>query len=102
MDWKSPFIVYRITENGKLQEVFHANDLKDAKYWLSYIAEPGDVLCKTPAHPNYKEQSGLPEYWSHKLHSGQPSRDKSAWDNMAKEKNCDATFPNEQFIDSNK
>lgn len=97
MDWNAPFIIYRITPEGKLVEVYHATDLKSAKYWLNFIAETGDVLCKTPAHPNYKEQTGRPEYWSHKHECGESATNKAAWEAIAKEKKCEPAFPCEQL-----
>jgi hypothetical protein len=96
MDWKSPFIVYRIIGDGKLEEVFHAEDIKKAKYWLTYIAQPGDVLCKTPVHPKHSKQSKGPEYWSHKEQSGKPSSTEDDWKNFAKNKNFTFVFPEEQ------
>ncbi len=96
MDWSSPFIVYRINAEGKLEEVFHAEDLKKAKYWLTYIAQPGDVLCKTPKHPKHSGQSKTPEYWSHKDSSGTPMTKEDAWKNFAKSKTQIVEFPCEQ------
>lgn len=97
MDWKSPFIVYRITAEGKLEEVFHANDLKKAKYWLTYIAQPGDVCCRTPVHPKHSQASKTPEYWSHKESSGSPSSNPESWTQYAKDKKFDLNFPTEQL-----
>lgn len=97
MDWISPFIVYRINEEGKLEEVFHAEDLKKAKYWLTYIALPGDVLCKTPRHPKHSGVSKCPEYWSHKDCTGIPMTGEKAWKEYAKEKACLVEFPSEQI-----
>lgn len=96
MDWSSPFIVYRINAEGKLEEVFHAEDLKKAKYWLTYIAQPGDVLCKTPKHPKHSGQSKAPEYWSHKDSSGTPTMKEEAWKESVKGKGIDVAFPCEQ------
>lgn len=70
MEWKSPFVIYRVSGDGKIEEVYHAADIKKAKYWLTYIAKPGDVLCKTPIHPKHTKASAKPEYWSHKEASG--------------------------------
>lgn len=94
MDWKSPFIVYRIEADGKLREVFHAKDIQKAKYWLSYIAEVGDVLTKTPAHP--KNASGKPEYWSHKESSGQAVTSMEKWLKMHSLSNFESVSPAEQ------
>jgi len=95
MEWKSPFIVYRVSEDGSISEVFYANNLKDAKYWLTYIAKPGDVLCKTPAHPRHN--GDRPEYWSHKQQSGTPCSDQEGWGKFAEERKFSMEFPNEQW-----
>lgn len=97
MEWVSPFIVYRITSNNRLEEVFHAEDLKKAKYWLTYIAKPGDVLCKTPLHPKHSKQNNKPEYWSHKEKSGQPSSNESEWKKLVQQSTDQVEFPCEQF-----
>jgi len=94
MEWKSPFIVYRIDGSGKLSEVFHSTDLQKAKYWLSYIAEIGDVLVKTPAHP--KNDSGKPQYWSHKERSGQAVTAEEKWLKMHSLTTFDSVAPSEQ------
>ena len=97
MEWKSPFIIYRISAEGQLQEVFHAEDLKQAKYWLTYIAQPGDVLCKTPAHPKHSRTGKTPEYWSHKEGSGTPMSREDAWKKLAESRKCNFLFPEEQL-----
>jgi hypothetical protein len=93
MDWGSPFVVYRITAEGKLEQVFQAEDLKKAKYWLTYIAKPGDVLCKTPAHPKHTGKTPAPEYWSHKAQSGTPCSKEDEWWQFAKSKSTELSFP---------
>lgn len=95
MAWKNPFIIYRITEDAKLVEVFQAEDIKKAKYWLTYIAKPGDVLCKTPIHPKHSGSTKCPEYWSHKESGGKLCHDKQAWDQLASDKHAPAEFPPE-------
>lgn len=97
MEWNVPFIIYRITQDGKVDEVFHAADLKMAKYWLTYIAQPGDVLCKTPLHPKHSKAKPNPEYWSHKEHSGTPSSEETAWKKHATRLHFDGDFPVEQL-----
>jgi hypothetical protein len=68
-----------------------------AKYWLTYIAQPGDVLCKTPIHPKHSKASPQPEYWSHKESSGSPITNEQDWRKHAERKNFDGTFPPEQM-----
>ena len=96
MDWSTPFIVYRLTADARLEEVFHAADLKKAKYWLTYIAEPGDVLCKTPLHPKHSHTTRSPEYWGHKEMSGTPSSKEEEWRSYARSRNFTLVFPEEQ------
>lgn len=93
MEWTSPFVIYRITSDGKLLPVYEAKDLKQAKYWLTYIAQPGDVLCKTPIHPKHSKQSSKPEYWAHKETSATPCSKETAWKTFAVAKNFSMTFP---------
>lgn len=97
MEWSSPFIIYRISAESKLEEVYHAADLKQAKYWLTYIAQPGDVLCKTPVHPKHSKTKKTAEYWSHKEHSGTPSSKEEQWIEMAKARGFAFVFPAEQL-----
>jgi len=100
MDWKIPFVIYRITAENKLEEVYHALDIKQAKYWLTYIAQPGDVLCKTPLHPKHSKATPRPEYWSHKAQSGTPAAKEEEWTGIAKEKNFCDPFPEQQQKES--
>ena len=97
MDWNVPFVIYRINSQGQLEEVFLAHDLKSAKYWLTYLALPGDVLCKTPLHPKHSREHDSPEYWSHKDHSREPMISEKSWQDLAQERNCDGKFPNQQL-----
>ena len=90
MQWKSSFSVLRMQADGNLKEVFGADDIQKAKYWLSYIAEVGDLLVKTPAHP--KNSSGQPQYWSHKEQTGQAVTSKEGWMNMHSISDFDAVF----------
>ncbi len=96
MDWHSPFVVYRITADGKLEEVFHAQTLKKARYWLQYIAQPGDVCCMTPINAKHSRKTAKPEYFGHKEKSGQPNWDAKRWTEIAKTKNI-SEFPEEQL-----
>ncbi|RMG43639.1 MAG: hypothetical protein D6719_03450 [Candidatus Dadabacteria bacterium] len=94
MSWSAPFVIYRLDNDGKLHQVYQAQDLKDAKYWLTYIAEAGDVLCKTPAHPRHTGET--PAYWSHKESSGKPATNEEAWRQLAASRNFNGEFPSEQ------
>lgn len=97
MNWTAPFAIYRIDAEGKIQQVHVAQDLKGAKYWLTYIAQPGDVLCKTPAHPKHSHASPKPEYWSHKEEKGTPGHDEQKWKKFAETKNCSLEFPEQEM-----
>lgn len=96
MDWKVPFVVYRINNEGKLEEVFHAQDFKAASYWLSYIAQPGDVLCKTPLHKKHSHKNQSAEYWSHKGDGRDLITDEGSWKQIASQSKCTEEFPSEQ------
>lgn len=93
MNWNTPFVVYRLSADGKLEEVFKADDIKKAKYWLTYIAQAGDVLCKTPAHPKHSQATPAPEYHGHKEQSGKPSADETQWKSFASAKGWNNKFP---------
>ncbi len=78
-NWEVPFVVFRHRGDGQFAEVFQTSDFKKAKYWLTYIAEVGDVLCKTPQHPKHSGASQAPEYWGHKEKSGGMSSNENEW-----------------------
>jgi hypothetical protein len=98
MEWNVPYVVYRINNEGKFEEVFHADNIKKAKYWLTYIAQPGDVLCKTPSHPKHSGKSNCPEYFSHKTKSGTTATDEQEWLLFAKSINSQESFPKAQMV----
>lgn len=99
MAWNTTFVIYRLEEGGNVAEVYQSSDLKQAKYWLTYIAQPGDVLCKTPLHPKHSQKSELPEYWGHKEQSGQTSMQEQTWIIVAQGKNPNYSFPTTQKDD---
>lgn len=96
MSWKTPYIIYRITAESKLEEVFRCDDIKKAKYWLTYIAEPGDVLCKTPAHPKHSKATNCPEYWSHKVKNVGPVSNEGDWKNTLAKQGTTLQFPEDE------
>jgi hypothetical protein len=77
VEWTVPFVIFRPKDGGQFEEVFQTSDFKKAKYWLTYIAEVGDVLCRTPNHPKYGGKAPNPEYWSHKISAGTLESDQS-------------------------
>ncbi len=97
MAFTSPFIVYRMNTASVLEEAFHTEELKKAKYWLQYIAVPGDVLCRTPAHPKYGGQGGAAEYWQHKDAKGKLALNFDDWKKWATSKGFTGVFPAEQL-----
>lgn len=101
MKWTTPFIIYRIGEDSQLAEVSYPNDLVQAKYWMKYIAETGDVCCRTPLHPKHATHGGAPEYFSHKNSSGVASSNEAEWRKFAVEKKFSGGFPAEQIAQPN-
>lgn len=99
MDWNVNYVIYRVSLDGKLQELFQADSLKDAKYWLTYIAEPGDVLCRTPLHPKHSKKDNSPEYWSHKPLKGRVATDHEEWKKIAQERNFNFIFPQTHILE---
>ena len=95
MSWITTFVIYRVEVSGTT-EVFQSSDLKKAKYWLTYIAQVGDVMCKTPIHPKHTAQSKFPEYWSHKEQSGKAVTSEATWKNWLSEKALSPDFPESQ------
>ena len=79
MSWKQSYIVIRTDEQGEAQVVHQTETIKDAKYWLAYIALPMDALLQTPAHPKY-EGAGFPTYKAHLVKRGEVSYDQNTWE----------------------
>lgn len=100
MNWTAPFAIYRVSPQGEIIQVHVAADIKAAKYWLTYIAQPGDVLCKTPAHPKHSKSSLKPEYWAHKEVSGSSTISEERWVRIAKDRNCSFAFPEGEISQS--
>ncbi len=93
MSWTTPFVILRINDQGQLYEVAKAEDIKKAKYWLTYIAQEFDLLCKTPLHPKHTQKSQIPEYWGHKSHGGSTEINEVAWKEYAKSVNWNQAYP---------
>lgn len=96
MNWQSQFVVLRVTTDKKVTQVFETSDLQKAKYWIKYIAQTADVLCRTPLSPKHSQVNTKPEYWSHKEASGQPVTDQQAWLNAVKAAWPEFEFPDQQ------
>jgi hypothetical protein len=95
MEWKTPYVIYRLVEGGKAKIVSTPEDLVKAKYWLQYIAEPFDVLCKSPLHPKHTKKAENPEYWAHKEPSGKPSYAEAEWKAFWQKGGWDTIFSEE-------
>lgn len=92
MSWTTQYIVLRLKADGSFEEVFHPEDLKKAKYIMSYVAEPGDVCCRTPLNPKHSKKNSAPEYFSHKANSGTAISDQTEWNKYLEEKKASASF----------
>ena len=102
MKWSTPFIVYRLAEDAQLVEVAYPVDLNKAKYWVKYIAQPGDVCCRTPIHPKHTAAEPRPEYFSHKGERGAVVANESEWRQQVNGKGFSGSFPEEQLAEPKK
>ena len=89
-----PYIFLRIDEQGVASAVHSANTIKDAKYWLSYIAQPGDALFQTPKHPKYKG-IGTPTYYAHLVKRGVLAYDENQWHLQVQKDGSQIKFPDD-------
>ena len=96
MDWKTPYVIYRLFDGGQAKIVSLPEDLTKAKYWLQYIAEPFDVLCKSPNHPKHSKKTQSPEYWAHKEINGKPAYAEAEWSAFWTRKGWNKEFTEEQ------
>ena len=80
MSWTRPYIVIRVGEEGRTEIVHSTMGIKDARYWLQYIAMPGDAVFQTPAHPKCNGQ-GEPIYYAHLVSRGKIRHDQQLWTN---------------------
>ena len=78
MAWDKPYIVIRVGEDGNAAVVHSALNIKDARYWLQYIAQAGDALFQTPAHPKCAGQD-KPSYYAHLIARGKIAHEESFW-----------------------
>ncbi|MCB0324330.1 MAG: hypothetical protein KDD69_12190 [Bdellovibrionales bacterium] len=82
--WKAAYVFIRVSANSGPQqaEVVHAcASIKDANYWLNYIAEPGDAMFRSPLHPKHAGGEA-PEYQAHLVKRGQVARVEGEWRSM--------------------
>lgn len=97
MEWTFSYIVYRLDSDNSVTEVFHTNEIQKAKYWINYIAQEGDVLVKTPAHPKHTKETKIAEYWSHKEKNGKAVSDLARWMAFLKTNKLEPKWPEEQL-----
>lgn len=76
MDWQKAYAIVRLGDDGLAQIVHWADKIKDARYWLGYIALPGDAVFQTPVHP---KSTGGPAYQGHLVARGTISHDEKKW-----------------------
>lgn len=76
---ESPYIVLRTDAQGIAYVVYATDKIKDARYWLNYIAQPGDGLFHSSSHPRYAGNNGKPEYKSHLVGRGNIAYDEKQW-----------------------
>lgn len=72
------YVVLRAERSGKAKLLHGADNIKDARYWLSYIAEPGDAIFTTSAHPKYVG-TGEPKYFAHLVGRKNMAYDEQQW-----------------------
>jgi hypothetical protein len=93
MSWTTHFIICRPGDDGVLREVFSASEIKRVKYWLQYIAQPLDIMCRTPLHPKHSQSVQIPEYCQHKDQAGKLSSHYSLWKNDIEKRFGNLNFP---------
>jgi hypothetical protein len=93
MNWEKPYVILRTKEGGECEQVHEADTIKDARYWLNYIAEPGDAIFKTPAHPKHENSDKL-EYKAHLISRKDIGYDEQSWLQMATKDGVKPKLPN--------
>ena len=78
MSTKPKYIFLRINSDKMAEIVNSCDSVKDANYWLNYIAEPGDAMFITSEHPKHTGSSS-PEYSSHLISRRNLGRTEEEW-----------------------
>lgn len=94
MEWHTPYILVRPEANGTLRVVHNAEKLKDARYWLQYIAHAGDAVFITSKNTQYKGD-GNPTYMSHLVDRGKIDYNEQQWKGQVFPETDSLTF---QFV----
>jgi hypothetical protein len=71
-------MIVRVNEGAAPEIVHSAATMKDARYWLQYIALPGDAMFKTPAHASCNG-AGSCVYQAHLRARGKIEHDEKLW-----------------------
>ena len=80
-NWKIPYIIIRVSADGSVSKVHETEKIKDARYWLSYIAQPGDAIFQTPAHPKHEGGESI-LYKAHLVGRGDISYNAEEWSEL--------------------
>ncbi|MCC6952928.1 MAG: hypothetical protein IT290_02300 [Deltaproteobacteria bacterium] len=79
MNWETPWVVLRVKESGQASVVYACKTVKEGKYWLQYIAQPGDAMFQTPLHPKCAGTTE-PTYFAHLIARGDIGHDRGSWE----------------------
>ncbi len=91
MAWNTAYIIIRLDQNGVANIVHQADAIKDARYWLQYIALPGDAIFATSAHPKFTTAAN-PVYQAHLLSRGKIEYSEMNWKKMVKKEGAEIAF----------
>ena len=78
MSWHAAYLIIRVSNLGQAEIVHTSHLIKDARYWLQYIAMPGDAIFLSSRHPKYSGD-GKPKYFAHLITRGQIAYDEKIW-----------------------
>lgn len=95
MEWKTSYILVRPRPDGACEIVHAAEKIKDSRYWLQYIAQPGDAIFVTPRNPQYKGD-GEPTFSANLLKRGKIEHDELQW---RVQNNCGQPGANIRFVE---
>ena len=77
MNWNDPYLVVR-PSSTELIVLNYFRTLREARYYLQYLAEPMDAIFTTDIHEQYKG-TGIPTYNCHKIERGRMDFHEEAW-----------------------
>ncbi len=94
MSWNTEYIIIRTDASGCAQIVHEARSIKDSRYWLQYIALPGDAIFTTSLHPKYSG-NGTPLYSAHLVSRGKIEHDEAKWRKQVLSSGVELQLPTE-------